>query len=99
MSEKELKAKKLFEKYKIDKKSFSYNDHNERSKTKNIIENAKAGKTISIISDAGAPLISDPGYNLVTECIKENIKYSVIPGPSSVINSLLLSGLKINKFI
>ena len=93
------KAKKLFEKYKIDKKSFSYNDHNERSKTKNIIENAKAGKTISIISDAGAPLISDPGYNLVTECIKENIKYSVIPGPSSVINSLLLSGLKINKFM
>ena len=93
------KAKKLFEKYKIDKKSFSYNDHNERSKTKNIIENAKAGKTISIISDAGAPLISDPGYKLVTECIKENVKYSVIPGPSSVINSLLLSGLKINKFM
>ena len=93
------KAKKLFEKYKIDKKSFSYNDHNERNKTQNIIENAKAGKTISIISDAGAPLISDPGYKLVTECIKENVKYSVIPGPSSVINSLLLSGLKINKFM
>ena len=40
------KAKKLFEKYKIDKKSFSYNDHNERNKTQNIIENAKAGKTL-----------------------------------------------------
>ena len=92
------KAKKIFDKFKIDKKSFSFNDHNERSKTKNIIKEAKAGKIISVISDAGAPLISDPGYLLVNECIKENIKYSVIPGPSSVINSLLLSGFKTNKF-
>ena len=75
-----------------------FNDHNERIKSKYIIEEAKAGKKISVISDAGAPLISDPGYLLVNECIKENIKYSVIPGPSSVINSLLLSGFAVNKF-
>jgi len=93
------KAKKIFDKYKIDKKSFSFNDHNEKSKTKNIIKEAKAGKTISLISDAGAPLVSDPGYILVNECIRENIEYSVIPGPSSVINSLLLSGFAINKFM
>ena len=92
------KAKKIFDKFKIDKKSFSFNDHNERIKSKYIIEEAKAGKKISVISDAGAPLISDPGYLLVNECIKENIKYSVIPGPSSVINSLLLSGFAVNKF-
>ena len=93
------KANKIFEWHKIHKKSFSFNDHNERSKTKSIIKEARAGKTISIISDAGAPLISDPGYILVNECIRENIEYSVIPGPSSVINSLLLSGLPINKFM
>jgi len=93
------KAQKIFDKYKIEKKSFSFNDHNERSKTRNIIKEAKAGKTISLISDAGAPLVSDPGYILVNECIKENIEYSVIPGPSSVINSLLLSGFAINKFM
>ena len=93
------KAKKIFDKYKIDKRSFSFNDHNESSKTKNIIKEAKAGKTISLISDAGAPLVSDPGYILVNECIKENVDYSVIPGPSSVINSLLLSGFAINKFM
>ena len=93
------KAQKIFDRYKIDKKSFSFNDHNERSKTKSIIKEARAGKTISLISDAGAPLISDPGYILVNECIKENIEYSVIPGPSSVINSLLLSGFPINKFM
>jgi probable S-adenosylmethionine-dependent methyltransferase, YraL family len=93
------KAQKIFDKYKINKKSFSFNDHNERSKTKNIIKEAKAGKKISLISDAGAPLISDPGYILVNECIRENIEYSVIPGPSSVINSLLLSGFPINKFM
>ena len=93
------KAQKIFDRYKIDKKSFSFNDHNERRKTKSIIKEARAGKTISLISDAGAPLISDPGYILVNECIKENIEYSVIPGPSSVINSLLLSGFPINKFM
>ena len=93
------KAQKIFDKYNIDKKSFSFNDHNERSKTKNIIKEARAGKTISLISDAGAPLVSDPGYILVNECIRENIAYSVIPGPSSVINSLLLSGFPINKFM
>ena len=93
------KAQKIFDRYKIDKKSFSFNDHNERSKTKRIIKEARAGKTISLISDAGAPLISDPGYILVNECIRENIEYSVIPGPSSVINSLLLSGFPINKFM
>ena len=92
------KAKKIFDKFKINKKSFSFNDHNERIKSKYIIEKAKAGKKISVISDAGAPLISDPGYLLVKECIKENIKYSVIPGPSAVINSLLLSGFAANKF-
>ena len=93
------KAQKIFDKYKIDKKSFSFNDHNERSKTKKIIKEAKAGKTISLISDAGAPLISDPGFILVNECIRENVEYTVIPGPSSVINSLLLSGLPTNKFM
>ena len=93
------KAQKIFDRYKINKKSFSFNDHNERSKTKTIIKEARAGKTISLISDAGAPLVSDPGYVLVNECIRENIEYSVIPGPSSVINSLLLSGFPINKFM
>ena len=93
------RAKKIFDRYKIEKKSFSFNDHNERSKTKSIIREARAGKTISLISDAGAPLISDPGYILVNECIKENIEYSVIPGPSAVINSMLLSGLPTNKFM
>ncbi len=93
------KAKKIFDKFGINKKSFSFNDHNERSKTINIINEAKAGKIISVISDAGAPLISDPGYTLVTECIKENIEFTVLPGPSSIINSLLLSGLEIDKFM
>ena len=93
------KAQKIFDMHKIEKKSFSFNDHNELSKTKNIIKEAKAGKTISLISDAGAPMVSDPGYILVNECIRESIEYSVIPGPSSVINSLLLSGFSTNKFM
>jgi Predicted methyltransferases len=53
------KAKKIFEKYKIEKKSFSFKDHNERSKKRNIIKEGKAGKTISLISEAGVFLVSD----------------------------------------
>ena len=50
------------------------------------------GKVISLISDAGTPIISDPGNILIKECIKNNIKITPIPGPSSVISSLIVSG-------
>jgi len=56
------------------------------------------GKTIALVSDAGTPLLSDPGYKLITSCRKEKIEYTVIPGPSAVINALLLSGLPTSSF-
>ena len=67
------------------------------SSNKNI-ERLKQNKTISIVSDAGTPVISDPGYKLIQECIKNNIKYTLIPGPSSVISALIMSGLPTDKF-
>ena len=55
-------------------------------------------KVISVVSDAGTPSISDPGYRLITKCISENIKYTLIPGPSSVISAMVMSGLPSNRF-
>lgn len=68
-----------------------FNEIKEQSK---IIEDLKEGKTIGIISDAGTPLVSDPGYNLVKTCFKENIKVEAIPGASSIIQALVLSGFE-----
>ena len=56
-------------------------------------------KNCALISDAGSPLISDPGYNLLKHCIENNIRVTSIPGPSSVISSLQLSGLPISEFV
>ena len=63
-----------------------------------IIENLKNGNIISIVSDAGTPVVSDPGYKLIQICLKENIKYTLITGPSSVLSSLVMSGLSPDRF-
>ena len=93
------KAKVLFKEFNIKTKCKSFHEFTNQKTMEKYISYLKAGKCIALISDAGTPLISDPGYILVHECIKENIEYSVIPGPSSIINSLLLSGFPINKFM
>ena len=63
-----------------------------------IIQNLKNGNIVSIVSDAGTPVVSDPGYKLIQICLKENIKYTLIPGPSSVLSSLVMSGLSPDRF-
>ena len=77
----------------------SYNDFSSQTKISSIIKHLKNGKTISLISDAGTPLVSDPGYELVSKVISEKINIESIPGPSSVISGLITSGFKNNKFI
>ncbi len=71
-----------------------YNEHKIIDQIKNILKN----KNCVLISDAGSPLISDPGYNLVQYCINNNIRVTSVPGPSSTISSLQLSGLPISEF-
>ena len=94
-------TKKLFTllNIKISKKYWiSYNDHNAPSKIKNIIALIKNNKIVSFVSDAGTPLLSDPGYRMVQEALKNNIKILPIPGPSAVTTSLVISGAKTDKF-
>ena len=92
-------SSKLLKYFNIEKNTFSFHEHNEKGTADKIINLIKNGQTVAILSDAGAPLISDPGYTLVQRCIKNTIPFTVIPGPSSVINSLLLSGLPTDKFL
>ncbi len=88
---------KLLNKLGIKKKLIALHDYNEHkiiSHIKILLKN----KNCVLISDAGSPLISDPGYNLVQYCIENNIEVTSVPGPSSIISSLQLSGLPISEF-
>jgi 16S rRNA (cytidine1402-2'-O)-methyltransferase len=94
-------TKKLFTllNIKISKKYWiSYNDHNATSKIKNIIDLINNNKIVSFVSDAGTPLLSDPGYRMVQESLKNHIKIIPIPGPSAITTSLVISGAKTDKF-
>jgi len=73
-------------------------EENEIEKIPDIIEKLKNGAKVVVISDAGTPAISDPGYRLVSKAIAENIVITVIPGPSAVISALVLSGLPTDRF-
>ncbi len=80
------------------KKIISYNDNNSAIKDNSIINLILKGLNICVISDAGTPLLSDPGYTLIKLAIKNNIKISSIPGPSSLLSSLVVSGLPLSSF-
>ena len=89
---------KLLNHFKIKKKLISYHKFNEKKQTSNIIEYLNQGKILSLISDAGTPLLSDPGKYLVNECIKNKIKLTPIPGASSVTASMSVAGFE-DKFL
>ena len=88
---------KLLNKLGIKKKLIALHDYNEH-KIINQIKFLLKNKNCVLISDAGSPLISDPGYNLVQYCISNNIRVTSVPGPSSILSSLQLSGLPISEF-
>lgn len=94
-------TKKLFKLLNLDikeKKWISYNDHSSERKKDIILEELKSDKIISLVSDAGTPLISDPGYKLINYVINAGYKLYSIPGACSAISSLIISGLKTDKF-
>ena len=83
----------------IKNKLLSYHDHSNVSKINYFLKLLKEGASLAIISDAGTPLISDPGFELVAKAIDEKIKVTSIPGPSAVISALISSGLSTSSFI
>ena len=84
---------KLLQFYGIDGKMISYHDHNETSMAEKLAGKILGGESVALISDAGTPLISDPGYRLMQACASHGIPITIIPGASSVIASLAISGL------
>ena len=93
------KTKKLLSHLNIRRKNLiSYNDKNASKKRPLIIKKLLSKINVGLVSDAGTPLISDPGYKIVKECYLNNIRVTHAPGPSSVINGLILSGLPTNQF-
>ena len=89
----------LLDYFSISNNVVSYHEHNEEKKTSQLIEFLKNGKSIALISDAGTPLISDPGYKLVSSAHDEGITVIPIPGTSAIVAGLSVSGLSCNKFI
>ncbi len=83
----------------ISKPLQAYHLHNEHKALPRIMDRLKAGETAALVSDAGTPGISDPGYLIIRECIREHIEVSCLPGPTAFIPALLCSGLPCERFI
>lgn len=81
------------------KKFVMFHDHNEQDKAQEIIDYVNNGLTVVQVSDAGSPLISDPGYKLVRRCRKQNVPFTVVPGCCAIICALQMSGLPTNRFM
>jgi 16S rRNA (cytidine1402-2'-O)-methyltransferase len=92
-------SKKLFSHYNIDTPLSSFHMHNEHRVLSKWIERIKNGETIALISDAGTPAISDPGFLLVRACVKENIEVDCFPGATAFVPALVNSALACEKFI
>lgn len=92
-------TRKLFTHYEINTSLSSFHMHNEHKVLNKWIEQLKLGETIALVSDAGTPAISDPGFLLVRECVKNNIEVDCLPGATAFVPALVNSGLPSEKFI
>jgi 16S rRNA (cytidine1402-2'-O)-methyltransferase len=88
----------LLKHFGIKKPFISYHEHNEAMRTAELGERLAGGENIALITDAGTPGLSDPGVRLVRECIKRELSFTIIPGPSSILTALVGSGFSIEKF-
>jgi 16S rRNA (cytidine1402-2'-O)-methyltransferase len=91
-------SRKLLDHYSISKPTVSYHDHNEAERTGELIGKLEGGANIALVSDAGTPLISDPGYRLVSAAAEAGIAVVPIPGPSATVAALAASGLPTDSF-
>jgi 16S rRNA (cytidine1402-2'-O)-methyltransferase len=91
-------TRKLLDHYGIQKPAISYHEHNETDRAEELAERLREGAAIALVSDAGAPLVSDPGYRLVRAAIERGIAVYPIPGPSAVVAALSASGLPTDSF-
>ena len=91
-------TRKLLDRHGISKPLVSYHEHNEQARAEELLGDLQAGKNIALVSDAGTPLIADPGYRLVAQARAAGVTVSPIPGPSALISALSASGLPTDSF-
>jgi 16S rRNA (cytidine1402-2'-O)-methyltransferase len=83
----------LLDRYGVKARTVSYHEHNEASRASELVERMREGATVALVSDAGMPLVSDPGFVLVQACVAAGIGIEVLPGPSAALAALVVSGL------
>jgi 16S rRNA (cytidine1402-2'-O)-methyltransferase len=83
----------LLDRYGVKAKLVSYHEHNERARAAELVGRMREGAVVALVSDAGMPLVSDPGYLLVRACVAAGLPVEVLPGPSAAITALVASGL------
>jgi 16S rRNA (cytidine1402-2'-O)-methyltransferase len=88
----------LLKRLEIKKPFVSYHEHNEATRTLQLVERLARGENIALITDAGTPGLSDPGLRLIRECIKLQLPFTIIPGASSILTTLVGSGFSTEKF-
>lgn len=88
----------LLRHYQIPTPTTSFHEHNEQAKTPSLLARLEAGESIALVSDAGTPAISDPGYRLIRSALTAGIKVEAIPGPSAILAALVSSGLPTDSF-
>ncbi len=92
-------SRKLFTHYGLKTPLSAYHDHNAAKRVPNLVERMKNGEAIALISDAGTPMVSDPGYKLGRACIGAGVDVVAVPGASAVLGALVVSGLPCDKFM
>jgi 16S rRNA (cytidine1402-2'-O)-methyltransferase len=83
----------LLDRYGVKARLVTYHEHNEERRASELVERMRAGETVALVSDAGMPLVSDPGYVLVRACVAAGLPVEVLPGPSAALTALVASGL------
>src|ERR1700745_646407 len=88
----------LLKHFGIKKPLVSFHEHNEAMRTAQLIERLTAGENIALVTDAGMPGLSDPGGRLIRECIRHDLPFTIVPGPSSILTAIVGSGFSTEKF-
>lgn len=91
-------TRKLLQHYGISTKTISYHEHNEQERARQLVELLREGKEVAVVSDAGTPSISDPGFRLVRAAIESGLAVVPVPGPSALISALIAAGLPTDEF-
>jgi 16S rRNA (cytidine1402-2'-O)-methyltransferase len=88
----------LLRHFDIRKPVISYHEHNEAMRAEELSKRLSAGENVALVTDAGMPVLSDPGARLVRKCIERNLPFTIIPGPSAILTALVGSGISTERF-